>query len=68
MQSYQRPLTFQDGKDYYFRTPQNRAGAPFIPVTFLAYDPCPAFIIVRTNGKPHRCCRDDLFILTNKAH
>ena len=66
MQTYQRPPTFQAGKDYFLRAPalEGVSATPFIPVTFLAYDPCPAFIIIRANGKPHRCSRDDLFILT----
>lgn len=60
MQNYQSPPTFQDGKEYLYWPKGEIAPAR---VTFAAYDPCSAFIIIRNGeGKRFCCSRDDLFI------
>lgn len=59
----QRPATFEDGKFYFLLEGITDEMMQFQPVTFVAYDPCPAIVIVRGNERRFRCCRDDLFAL-----
>jgi hypothetical protein len=54
-----RPNTFVDGEDYLL---EEQFGDGLVQVTFIAYDPCPAFVIVRKGSGRQRCLRDDLFI------
>ena len=55
-----QPLTFIDGEIYLFIERYSNE-VPKI-VQFLKYDPCPAFLIVRTtDGEKIRCLREDLF-------
>jgi len=57
-----RPGTFFDGEDYLL---EERAGRMsqriLVPVTFIAYDASPAFVIVRQEDRRLRRPRDDLF-------
>ena len=59
-----RPDTFEPGGNYLWLQIQAAAeGSAHIPVRFIKYDPCPAFILVGDdNGKKWRCPRDELFI------
>lgn len=59
----QRPATFEDGKVYFLLEGIIEKMIQFQPVTFLAYDPCPAMVIVRCKELWFRCCRDYLFNL-----
>lgn len=64
MSNLQRPLTFQEGNEYSLCIHYPGSSLPaFVRVTFLAYDPCPAIVIVRNKDKRVRCCREDLYIL-----
>jgi hypothetical protein len=58
------PSTFEEGKNYLYRVWQEDTCEPaIVPVMFIRYDPCPAFIIVRdVIGKKRRCLREDLFV------
>jgi hypothetical protein len=56
-----RPGTFVDGHEYFLKERFEDKPA-LIPVKFIAYDPCPAFVIVRKGSGRQRCLRDDLFI------
>jgi hypothetical protein len=59
-----RPTTFETGREYLFleQWSKGRKGA-LTPVKFYTYDPCPAFVIVRTEmGNKWRCPRDELFV------
>ena len=58
-----RPSTFIDGR-YYLRRQVFRSGCPprFILVQFAAYDPCPAWVIVRNqDGSRERVPREEIF-------
>ena len=58
-----RPDTFEAGGEY-LRAERLRAplASAFIPVRFVAYDPCPAFVIVRgPDGVRRRCPRAELY-------
>jgi len=62
---YIRPQSFECGKDYLYRERQldGVRRAPSI-VKFIAYDPCPAMVIIRDfDDRKSRCLRDDLFEL-----
>lgn len=65
MQNDKRPPTFQDGKDYFY-WPKGEIYPT--RVTFVAYDPCPAFIIVRYKDKRLRCSQEDLFTVEMEQH
>jgi hypothetical protein len=58
-----RPPTFEPGRPYAWLGGQpDRCEPAAIPVTFLAYDPCPAFVIVQTRaGERQRCLREQLY-------
>jgi hypothetical protein len=58
-----RPTTLEAGAEYllleYF---EEKEKPTLTPVTFASYDPCPAFVIVRTSlGKKWRCPRESIF-------
>lgn len=56
-----RPETLELGARYGWQTGSDTEP---VPVHFVAYDPCPAFVIVMdTFGKKMRCPRDQLFTL-----
>ena len=55
-----RPSTFVDGEEYLLKDRLEDKPA-LVPVTFVAYDPCPTFVIVRNGGGRQRCLRDDFF-------
>ena len=55
-----RPGTFVDGEEYLLKE-QLADETVLVPVTFVAYDPSPAFVIVRNGTGRQRCLRDDLF-------
>lgn len=60
-----RPSTFEPGRPYaWLERQQDHEEAATIPVTLIAYDPCPAFMIVRTEvGERRRCLREELYSL-----
>jgi len=55
-----RPSTFVDGEEYLLKDRLEDKPA-LAPVTFVAYDPSPAFVIVCNGSGRRRCLRDDLF-------
>jgi hypothetical protein len=56
-----RPASLQVGGEYLLQA----RGVPFLEhVRFIAYDPCPAFVIVSSGANRRRCPRDDIFILS----
>ena len=59
-----RPKTLSGGEAYIWRENTGLAGNPSTQaVTFVSYDPCPAFAIVRdAEGKRWRCPRDEIFL------
>lgn len=61
-----RPSTFEPGRAYFWHDRQKgRVETAAIPVTFIAYDPCPVFVIVRTGaGERRRCLREELYYLS----
>lgn len=60
-----RPKTLKDGQEYLWQENASSAGDPSSQrVTFVSYDPCPAFVIVRDEGgKRWRCPREVIFAL-----
>lgn len=64
-----RPPTFEPGQTYaWFESRADQRGVAAIPVTVIAYDPCPAFVIVRTGaGERRRCLREQLYCLSSPA-
>ena len=45
------PGTLEIGGKYLLRTHHNNGHDPdYIPVTFVSYDSCPAWVVVRNNG------------------
>ena len=56
-----RPSTFVDGKGHLL-IEQLEDKPALAPVTFVAYDPSPAFVIVRNGSGRQRGLRDDLFV------
>jgi hypothetical protein len=59
-----RPRAFVYGNEYLLieQPVKNVQKQVSVPVRFAAYDPCPAFVIVRTErGLKRRCPRDELF-------
>jgi hypothetical protein len=64
-----RPMTFESGREYLLVERQGKGNQPTMTrVRFAAYDPCPAFVIVRTEvGKKWRCPRDAIY-LGNQSH
>ena len=59
-----RPSTFLDGEEYLLKELLENEPV-LVPVTFIAYDSCPAFVIVRNSGGRLRCLREDLFVYPN---
>lgn len=59
-----RPATLIHG-DQYLRLERDAAGGEprFVPITFLAYTACPAFVIITQGNGRLRCSRADLFDL-----
>lgn len=60
-----RPKTLKEGQGYPWQESTSAAIGPSRQqVTFVSYDPCPAFVIVRDEeGKRWRCPREVLFTL-----
>jgi hypothetical protein len=62
---YFRPQSLESGKVYLYR--EHRVDGEFGAlkiVKFIAYDPCPAIVVIRdTGGLKTRCLREDLFEL-----
>ena len=60
----ERPRTFEDGGEYVLLERGEKGRDQVLtPVRFSAYDPCPAFVIVRTEvGRKRRCLREELFV------
>ena len=58
-----QPSSFEYGGTYLLLESEGNGRQPsFTHVKFAAYDPCPAFVIVRTEiGKTRRCPREQLF-------
>ena len=56
-----RISTFVDGEEYLLKERLEDKPA-LVPVTFVAYDPSPAFVIVRNGSGRQRGLRDDLFV------
>lgn len=59
----ERPRTFEEGGMYVLLERGEKGRDQVLtPVRFSAYDPCPAFVIVRTEvGKKRRCLREEIF-------
>ena len=57
------PDTLENGGKYLLRTRHNNGHDPdYIPVTFVGYDSCPAWVVVRDgDGNLLRIHRDDVF-------
>ena len=60
----ERPNTFEDGGEYILLEHGDKGRDQVLtPVRFSAYDPCPVFVIVRTEvGKKRRCLREEVFL------
>ena len=60
----ERPRTLEVGREYLLLEHNGDGHGPAVMrVRFTSYDPCPAFVILRTEwGKKRRCLRDDVFI------
>lgn len=61
------PYSLKAGKNYLLRERQLDSGrkVPSI-VKFVAYDPCPAFVIIQdSRGLKIRCLREDIFEINN---
>lgn len=57
-----RPDTFSPGEEYWMVDPPQAAFEPdAVPVRFVGYDNCPAFVIVKTGVGMLRCPREALF-------
>jgi hypothetical protein len=59
-----RPSTFDDGEEYLLKK-QSEGEPGLVLVTFIAYDACPAFVIIRNCSGRLRCLRDDLFVYSD---
>jgi hypothetical protein len=59
-----RPATFEPGAAYLrIERPVQGDNAPVLPVWFVSYDPCPAFVIVQAgDGSRLRYPRDEIFL------
>jgi len=59
-----RPVTLEPGAAYLRIERPVPCGEPAVlPVWFVCYDPCPAFVIVRaSDGSRQRCPRAEIFI------
>ena len=57
------PVTLDNGRKYLLRIRQNNGHDPdYIPVTFVGYDSCPAWVVVRDgDGILLRISREYLF-------
>ena len=58
-----RPETLDNGGKYLLRTRHNTGHDPdYIPVRFVGYDPCPAWVVVRDgDGNLLRIPHEDVF-------
>jgi len=58
-----RPAMLDDGRKYLLRVHYNNGRDPdYIPVKFVGYDSCPAWVIVRDgDGNLLRIPRDDVY-------
>jgi hypothetical protein len=58
-----------DGGEYLWADRRPQAEQPtFLPVRFVSYDPCPAFVILRdAEGVRRRCPRDEVFVIASRA-
>lgn len=62
-----RPTTFRTGRAYLYlgvgsTSEEHALPSNMIPVHFIAYDACPAYIIVKNGGGERwRCLRDQIF-------
>lgn len=57
-----RPQTLEAGHEYLLRSePAKNIALSLVKVRFVEYDPCPAFVIVKSPAGTKRCLRDDLF-------
>jgi hypothetical protein len=58
-----RPGTFIDGEEYLLIEGSGSINQlpVLVPVKFIAYDPSPAFVIVRQDNRRLRRLRDDLY-------
>jgi len=58
-----RPATLDDGSKYLLRTPNSNGHDPdYIPVKFVSYDSCPAWVVVRNgDGNLLRIPREDIY-------
>lgn len=57
-----RPYTFTPGEEYWMVDQPEAAKEPAaVPVRFVDYDNCPAFVIVKTEVGKLRCPREALF-------
>jgi hypothetical protein len=65
-----RPLTLNEGKDYFFRVHQDNGHNPvYLPVRFISYQPCPELVVIGDgNGQQGKVPRDDLFIPDMKRY
>jgi hypothetical protein len=56
-----RPHTLVIGETYYLCDRNETSQEPdLVAVKFVAYDACPAFVIVNTGDRRIRCSRDDV--------
>lgn len=56
------PVSLEVGREYDLLERGNNGCKPVLtPVRFVAYDPCPALVIVAHGGRRMRCPRDKLF-------
>jgi hypothetical protein len=58
-----RPDTFVTGETYYLSNKNETSQvSDLVSIKFIAYNACPAFVIIDTGSKRIRCSRDDVFI------
>lgn len=60
------PTTLLDGQNYFLKNQgASDPQADFVPVQFISYTPCPAYVIVANpDGQRIRCTRDDVYLIT----
>jgi hypothetical protein len=57
-----RPDTFVTGETYYLSNKNETSQvSDLVSIKFIAYDACPAFVIVSNGNGKIRCPRDDVF-------
>lgn len=58
-----RPLTFEQAGEYLWQAKAGVSGKTTGSlVRFIAYDPCPAFVIMQNGTGRVRCPRDEVFM------